>query len=627
MIGMRRDGLTPLTGEDKGDLYRVDLKSGGGVKLTFVRSLHFFTDYDQAGHHGNFAAGSGAYVSPTGELILYNVPHDDQDGFNPDIVRFAEIRHRDVNREGSPLREPTVDAGGPYFVDEGGSLELSGIGAQAANQPWVELYDDHDFNDRSIVIDFKDRNLLELNDLHHLDGFDNADHDDGKASSVRWRAPVGVNIEMFGGANFTATKVILFGTGQTEECSDLEDNHVDTGRIEFVGKDDGDDLEFGDSCSSLRFVGTPGGGLLEFDWDLDNDGFFGEQAADAPNGEELGATPTFQAGALDGPATYDVSLRVLDAFGIVGIAPTTITVFNAPPTAAVNGDTFGVPGMPRGFSLSATDPSAADTLAGFTFAVDFGDGNSTGVNTGGLLAVSHTYLAEGTYTVTATATDKDAETSAPATHSIEIKAAGVLPDPTDPTKTALFVGGTTGDDTIRVIQQGTSGNYEVTINGRSKGVFAPTGRIIIFAQGGNDSVNVPNSLPLPVEMYGGDGNDTMNGGAGADLIVGQAGNDQLGGGAGRDILIGGSGLDRLDGHADDDVLIGSATIHDGNFAALHAIQAEWLRTDANASIRSSHLLDGTGLNGPAAKLDAASIIDDGVADFLSGASGENFLRQ
>ena len=212
------------------------------------------------------------------------------------------------------------------------------------------------------------------------------------------------------------------------------------------------------------------------------------------------------------------------------------------------------------------------------------------------------------------------------THTIEIKAAGILPDPTDPTQTALFVGGTAGDDTIRVIQQGKTGNYEVTVNGQSKGVFAPTGRIIIFGQAGNDSIDVPNSVLLPVEMYGGEGDDTMNGGGGDDLIVGDAGNDVLAGGQGRDILIGGSGVDQLSGNAGDDVLIGSATIQDANFAALHAIQAEWTRLDADAATRTSHLLDGTGLNGPAAKLDPASILDEGETDVLSGASGENFIR-
>ena len=57
--------------------------------------------------------------------MLYAVPHDDQDGFDPDYVRMAEFRHRDVSTEDSPLRFPSADAGGPYNVDEGGSVQLA----------------------------------------------------------------------------------------------------------------------------------------------------------------------------------------------------------------------------------------------------------------------------------------------------------------------------------------------------------------------------------------------------------------------------------------------------------------------------------------------------------------------
>src|SRR6185295_2892079 len=122
---------------------------------------HFFTEYDNGGHMGNFAAGGNGYVSPSGELILYNVPHDDQDGFDPDFVRMAEIRNRDVNREDSPLRLPSADAGGPYVASEGGSVALSGSAALPADRPWVELYADNPFEGRSIVVDYDDRDLYE----------------------------------------------------------------------------------------------------------------------------------------------------------------------------------------------------------------------------------------------------------------------------------------------------------------------------------------------------------------------------------------------------------------------------------------------------------------------------------
>ena len=68
-------------------------------------------------------------------------------------------------------------------------------------------------------------------------------------------------------------------------------------------------------------------------------------------------------------------------------------------------------------------------------------------------------------------------------------------------------------------------------------------------------------------MHGGDDNDRLQGGNGADILNGDAGddilqggndNDTLNGGSGDDRLDGGNGNDTLNGDADDDVLIGRA---------------------------------------------------------------------
>ena len=134
---------------DLADLYSVDPKPSGGFRLVRVASDHLFCNYDGAGRICNLAAAANAYVSPSGELMLYSLPHDDQDGFDPDYVRMAEFRHRDVSTEDSPLRLPSVDAGGPYTADEGGSVQLSGAGGPITGPPWVELYGDDHFLGRS----------------------------------------------------------------------------------------------------------------------------------------------------------------------------------------------------------------------------------------------------------------------------------------------------------------------------------------------------------------------------------------------------------------------------------------------------------------------------------------------
>ncbi len=59
-------------------------------------------------------------------------------------------------------------------------------------------------------------------------------------------------------------------------------------------------------------------------------------------------------------------------------------------------------------------------------------------------------------------------------------------------------------------------------------------------------------------LYGGSGRDKLEGGAGADLLYGGTGGDSLSGGSGADQLYGGAGNDALLGEADSDKLYGNA---------------------------------------------------------------------
>src|SRR5262249_52265792 len=84
----------------------------------------------------------------------------------------------------------------------------------------------------------------------------------------------------------------------------------------------------------------------------------------------------------DGPATAQVTVRVTDN-GSPPLSDTrtfTITVLNVPPTTAVSGPSHGVPGQPRTFTLSASDPSPVDQAAGFTFGIDWGDGSTQSIS-------------------------------------------------------------------------------------------------------------------------------------------------------------------------------------------------------------------------------------------------------
>ncbi|MCK1742518.1 calcium-binding protein [Bradyrhizobium sp. 139] len=87
-----------------------------------------------------------------------------------------------------------------------------------------------------------------------------------------------------------------------------------------------------------------------------------------------------------------------------------------------------------------------------------------------------------------------------------------------------------------------------------------TSEIDVFGQGGNDTitVNETNGAMPSVHIFGGDGNDRITGGSGADLLFGQAGDDVINGGGGNDLLFGGAGNDILDGGSGDNQLFGEA---------------------------------------------------------------------
>jgi Ca2+-binding RTX toxin-like protein len=337
------------------------------------------------------------------------------------------------------------------------------------------------------------------------------------------------------------------------------------------------------------------------------------------------ATRTFRwtPGEAQGPGLFEgITFSVSDGEDTdsetISIA---VTEINAAPAAQLAGPASGVRGQPLAFTGAFTDADVPDT---HEVAVDWGDGTGTAFNPStdpGALTPAHVYTATGTYEVTWSVRD-EAGALATASQMVTIAAAALQPDPVEPGRTALFVGGTTGNDVIK-FSKDRSGGVKVVMNKVTLGVFAPTGRVVAFGQAGNDDISVGATVLLPVEFHGGEGNDKLKAGKMGGILVGGPGNDKLTGGAGRDLLIGGEGADALSGSGGDDILIAGRTAYDDQPDALRAIMAEWTRTDAAYADRVERLRtggDGGGRNGTVL-LNAETVLDDGVKDALTGGPG------
>jgi Ca2+-binding RTX toxin-like protein len=82
-----------------------------------------------------------------------------------------------------------------------------------------------------------------------------------------------------------------------------------------------------------------------------------------------------------------------------------------------------------------------------------------------------------------------------------------------------------------------------------------TERLVLNANGGDDSMASNPATPTAMLLNGGTGLDTMSGGANADFLNGGDDNDALDGGPGIDRLVGDRGSDSMDGAAGDDTLV------------------------------------------------------------------------
>jgi VCBS repeat-containing protein len=173
-------------------------------------------------------------------------------------------------------------------------------------------------------------------------------------------------------------------------------------------------------------------------------------------------------------------------------------------------------------------------------------------------------------------------TSSLATVTLTVTAVNDAPSVTV-TRGTVAPGGTCGTDdrsgTINLsVGDVESAATALTLSATSSNpTLVPNGNLVLGGSGANRTLKVTSvagrtgtaTLTVTVSdgqatgtvtvtvKVGGNGNDTLAGGAGADLLFGQNGNDTLTGGDGYDLLCGGNGNDTLSGGGGDDSLGGA----------------------------------------------------------------------
>jgi hypothetical protein len=268
-----------------------------------------------------------------------------------------------------------------------------------------------------------------------------------------------------------------------------------------------------------------------------------------------------------------------------------------------------------------TDPGGADPLGDYTALIDWGDGTAPSAGTitfaGGVYTVqgSHTYavglglpddfgntFCDGVpptfhKPITVTVSHELAPTS----QATSDAAISIAPASAHLSGGSLIVVATTADDHVVINPVGNTGAVRVALNSSQLGIFTlgVGGRIIVAGLSGNDDIQVAGGVRLPTVLYGGPGNDRLNGGNGPNILVGCDGNDELIGGLLNDLLIGGDGADRLNGGAGNDILV-----------------------SANIVNPITHVED-TKFSNLIAALNGGAIVsdDDGDVDVLTGAAG------
>jgi RHS repeat-associated protein len=330
-----------------------------------------------------------------------------------------------------------------------------------------------------------------------------------------------------------------------------------------------------------------------------------------------GDYPITASGASDANYTITYGTGTLQ---ILATNSTTVQIEAAPSPS--------VYGQPVTFTVTVLPAAGSGPATGSVNLVDGGTPLATGLPlSNGQSVYTTALLGRGTHSITASFMAAGAGAgcvSAPWTQTVQTVA--LEPDPLAPTRKALAVGGTAGNDVIVVEASSQPNVLQIMVAETTPQTYFSTSTVsvsgvshlLVYGGPGNDLILVDSRVTLPALLDGGPGDNEVLGGGGPSVLVGGAGRNILLGDSSRNILIGGGGPAILIPGIGQNVLIGGRTDYDANAAALLTLLQEWSRTDLDYNTRVNHLLSGGGLNGATVLSPATVHPDDGRSILLGG---------
>ncbi|MCA9173187.1 MAG: PQQ-binding-like beta-propeller repeat protein [Planctomycetales bacterium] len=293
---------------------------------------------------------------------------------------------------------------------------------------------------------------------------------------------------------------------------------------------------------------------LQYLWDLDGDGIFGETGSAAVVGDEVGAIVTVDGSQLDGAAQRMFSLRVVDHKGLADESVLTVSIANQAPViaslapagaseASANESNEARPNQEFAWLLDFRDASAVDS---HRVEVSWGDGELQTIEVAAgdsrELLLSHTYVMAGVYQVLVRVTDDDGGL-AEARRQARVLGIGVHEREEG---AVVQVVGSAENDQIWIDERWGRLLVQATIAGEHQLLaMRHASRVEVLAGDGDDLVTITHKVDLPVVVLAGAGNDFIFAGGEKSIVFGGAGDDVLIGNEDENLLFGGPGDDRI----------------------------------------------------------------------------------